>query len=440
MYEDKYVRRGEIYAIRSGSFNEPDSSMTRPGLIISAKTMNDLANAVIVAMLTTTENNIGIHYGPIMNTGRKSYVCCERLMTVDKARLGRLMGELSENQMKEVESRLDEVLDLGYVDDTPLKEKESEIATKNIQIKELKEEVAKLKVQIAARADDDIAVKAEIAMWQRLYEKVLDQLCTMKLTGDLARKVEKKTPATVVEDAPIKTTESLPVVEEEPKMLDINTAKFDEFRKIGLDSNLILNIINKRPHKKISDLKGLPGMTTIKYNLIEKKICCVVQPEPKKFVSALVEPDPGYEVEEVQKVNINTATGREIMEKLGTNECYAYSITSHRNKNGLYSSLEELKGVKGLSIAFYGQYKDRLTVGESAPSEPEKPTAEIKKVNVNTAKAVEIKESLGCSKNAAYAITSYRKTNGSISKLEELASLPWWSESMLAKHRDKLEI
>lgn len=62
------------------------------------------------------------------------------------------------------------------------------------------------------------------------------------------------------------------------------------------------------------------------------------------------------------------------------------------------------------------------------------------KVNVNTATAVEIKEATGMSMTVAFCITGYRKKHGDYKSLEDLTKVQRFSESMLARYRDKLEV
>lgn len=344
-----YFERGEVYWVRLDSGIGAEKGFGRPGVIVSADFLNNSSDLVSVAM-TTTKNN-GNYMWNVQNeaTDRTSWVQCNQVMSYDKSRLSTCIGKLNSAEMQAVDDALEKVFDLGYIDDSAVKEKEAEIAALKLQLKEQQEEIAKLNAHIDSHADEDMAKKVEIEMWQRLYEKALDQVCSMKLTGDVTRRTEKSSP-------PVKPAE--PKTEDSPKLVDINSCKFTELKKIGLSDNIAMTIVNRRPYKNISDLKNLPGLTSVKYKLIENKIFCSAVKKP--IVSALPEADLGYDPPE--------------------------------------------------------------------------------KVNINTAKAAEIKEALGCGINAAYAITRHRKTNGLITSLEELASLPFWTKSLLAKYRDKMEV
>ena len=378
MYEDKYVRRGEIYQVKSGETNDVDGGMTRPGLIVSSNIMNSQANAVIVVFLTTTDNNIGIHYGPIMNTGRKSYICCERIMQVSKTRLGKLMGSLSENQMREVESRLDDVLDLGYVDDTPVKEKEQEINALKLQMEELRSEVLRLRTSLDAKDDAILTRDVEIAVHKRMYEKAVGIIAAMRAEPDLpkplqyVREIEQTKISKPVEE-PKKPEPPKP---KEPKLVDINSATFSQLRGIGLSNNSVLTIINKRPFEKVEDLKNVPGIKAGTFRIIEKKICCVPvkTEEPPKIEEPKPTLDDGAELEAavavakvdeepaVVKVNVNTASAVEIHDATGLSMTACYAITGKRNRDGLYKSLDELVIPGRLSEATLAKYRDKMEV------------------------------------------------------------------------------
>ena len=371
MYDDKYVRRGEIYTIKSGEYDDPTGSMTRPGLIISNNKHNSSRrNTVIVAMLTTSDHNVGFRYGPINNTGRESYVCCENIATVTKSRLGRLMGSLSENQMKEVESRLDEVLDLGYVDDTPLKEKEQEINALKLQLEELKSEVFRLKTSLDATRDEVLTRDVEIAVHKRMYEKAVGVIAAMRAEPDMPenpRFLNKKIvePPKPVEEPKEPEPPKNPEPPKKPKLTDINTATFSQLRGIGLSNGIVLAVINGRPYKKVEDLKKIPGVTGKLYGIIEKKICCVPVESPK-VEEPVEEPKPVIEEPEVTvqptKVNVNTATAQEIHDITGLHITACYAITGKRKQVGRFINLEELVIPGRLSAKLLEKYRDKMEV------------------------------------------------------------------------------
>ena len=379
MYEEKYVKRGEIYSV--GSAEESDSPFTKPGLIISSDGCNENSSNVIIAYVTMKDNNIGIHYGPTKATGKPSYIQCEYLATVNKKRLGRFMGRLSDNEMREVESRLDEVLDMGYVDNTPLYEKEAECEALRLQLEELKAENARLKKKDQQHEDELLTRDVEIAVAKRMYEKAVGIIAAMRAEPDMPERpmgppkkvVEPKVPeAKVPEKKPTPKKGDPKPQPQQNGLVDINSAKFGVLRSIGLSNSIVLTIINDRPYKKVEDLKKVPGVNNTLYRIIENKVCCIPVPEepPKVEETPVVEETPKVEepkvaevvVEEnVQKVNVNKATTKELTD-IGLNKRSAQEIVSHRSKHGDYTKLEDLLVLKWFGNTCMKRYGHLLEV------------------------------------------------------------------------------
>lgn len=378
MYEEKYVKRGEIYSV--GSAEESDSPFTKPGLIISSDGCNENSSNVIIAYVTMKDSNIGIHYGPTKATGKPSYIQCEYLATVNKKRLGRFMGRLSDNEMREVESRLDEVLDMGYIDNTPLYEKEAECDALRLQLEELKAENARLKKKDQQHEDELLTRDVEIAVAKRMYEKAVGIIAAMRAEPDMPER-PMGPPKKVAEP---KVPEKKPTPKKgDPKpqpqqngLVDINSAKFGVLRSIGLSNSIVLTIINDRPYKKVEDLKKVPGVNNTLYRIIENKVCCIPVPEEPKKVeeTPVVEETPKVEepkvseetpvivVEEnAQKVNVNKATTKELTD-IGLNKRSAQEIVSHRSKHGDYTKLEDLLILKNFGNTCMKRYGHLLEV------------------------------------------------------------------------------
>jgi competence protein ComEA len=62
------------------------------------------------------------------------------------------------------------------------------------------------------------------------------------------------------------------------------------------------------------------------------------------------------------RVNINTATKQQLMELSGIGESRAESIISYREKNGAFSSIEDIMNVSGIKEAAYERIKDDICV------------------------------------------------------------------------------
>ena len=62
------------------------------------------------------------------------------------------------------------------------------------------------------------------------------------------------------------------------------------------------------------------------------------------------------------KVNINTASKEELMTLPGIGETKALEIIAYRQENGPFSSLEELKEVKGIGDGVFSKMKDYIEI------------------------------------------------------------------------------
>ena len=68
------------------------------------------------------------------------------------------------------------------------------------------------------------------------------------------------------------------------------------------------------------------------------------------------------ETEDSDKVNINTASKEELMTLPGIGETKALAILAYRQKNGPFSSIEELKNVEGIKDAVFSKMKEYIEI------------------------------------------------------------------------------
>ena len=350
-----YFERGEIYAVRMDMGVGSEEGSFRPGVIVSNNKGNTTQETVLVVYMTTHAKYQSIYFGT-MATGKRAWVMTNQIATVDKSRLNpRPMGVLTDEEMRKLEDCLEEVFDLGYTDDVTVREKETEIEV-------LKAEIEELKAQLAAKDEENkdelLSLRAESEMFQKLYGKVLDQVVSLKLGADIAMRMEKKTPVVAVAVEKEKPDEVVEAVEEK---VDINNCTQTALKKIGFSLPMARLIVSRRPYKTVSDLKTVPGMKASFFRIVESKLCCTPMPvEPEKVVVIKDAPDPGYEVE--RKVNVNTATAKEICEVTGIYMSMAYSITGYRNKNGRFKSLNDLLNIPRFGETCLKRYGDKMEV------------------------------------------------------------------------------
>ena len=155
-----------------------------------------------------------------------------------------------------------------------------------------------------------------------------------------------------------------------------------------------------------------------------------------------VEPKKTEEPVEFQrkKVNVNTASGKEIVESLGVSKVVAYSITGYRNKNGRFVEVEELLEVAKITKPIFERIKDYIEIApveETANDAPVEETA--KKVNINTASARKLM-GVGFSKEVANKIVHSRKMAGPYKTVDDLERVDGVSAGDIRKLRDMLEV
>lgn len=362
-----YFERGEVYGVRMDSGFGSEQGYYRPAVILSNNHANETSPTVNVAFTTTKCKPIGVNV-EVMATGRPSWVLCNQIATVDKARFGTMMGVLNSAEQKAVDDALEKVFDLGYVDEAALKEKESEIAGLNLLVSEAKAEVAVACAEVAKRDEEIASLKMEIEMWQKCYGRCMDMLVDTKVNGDLSRRTVTPpvvgTAAHMVPDLrpePPKEPELPPV---EDNRLDINSCTATALKKIGFSLAMARKIVESRPFKSVEDLKRVSGLKTSQFRIMAPKLCCnpvVVAEEPP--VEVKVDEPPKQEkkpkvVWDGVKVNINTVdTISRLMERTGMCQRTASEIIGHRKQFGNYEKVDDLLSLKsfgGIAMKRYG--------------------------------------------------------------------------------------
>ena len=179
-------------------------------------------------------------------------------------------------------------------------------------------------------------------MWEKLYKKALEELVSVKMTGDIDRLMKEKASvvsAAVVAEvpevkAPVEKAPEVKVapVEAEPVKPEINTCTEADLKKIGCSALVAHSIVANRPYKAVDDLRRVPYLVTVTHKLIKDKVVCV------PVVEKTTEEKPSG------KLNINTATVED-MERIGISPKTAQMIRAYRNKNGKFKSLDELLNV-----------------------------------------------------------------------------------------------
>ena len=302
------IKRGQVYYISADTHTGAEIGMYRPGVVISSTERNEKSSVVTIVYATTgrghDEESILV---PLPTSRKRSVAVCDQIFTVDKSRVGRFMFELTDFEMFQIEMALGKILKIGNGPESTEEETSSE-----------NDELYKLHM--------------EAEMYKRLYEKAMSQLVDAKFANDLERKPESKIIPVIAAADP------------QPELIDLNTAKFDDFVKLGLSANQVCNILNSRPFKAVEFLKFVPGITDIAYQLVA----------PKVFVSEVASAP--------KKVNINTATLQDLTEKAGISADAARRIVAYRNKHGRFSGVKDLLNVDRFGEIRLAKYAPLLEV------------------------------------------------------------------------------
>lgn len=439
------VERGELYWVKLGDSVGSEESVGRPGVIVSSRKGNETSPIVQIAY-TTTQVKYGVINPSTYASGRKTWILCNQIQTVDKSRLERYLGKLTSEEMKAVDDALEIVLDLGYKDDEEVERLKSEIESLKSEIVELTGEVAR---EQAKREDELLSYKVENAMWQKCYDKVLNQLVDMKVSGDIGRRVPIKVEVPKQPELPEepKEPENPPVVEPvqddrvvHDERVDINHCTQTQLKKVGMSDALARAVVAKRPFDSVADLKNVQGMNKKKFQIWEPKLTCtpleiiVLDTEPAVEVAEVVETEVVTEAE--GKVNINTVSALELVEKLGMGTATAYAITGYRKKNGPYAKVEDLVNAPRITMHMVERIRDKIHCGSDTVEEPYTGP----KVNINTATAAEIHEITGLDKTVCFSITGCRKRDGLYRSVEDVRNIPKFKDYHWLKYGKMFEV
>lgn len=109
------MRKYELYSVNLDPTVGAEMQKTRPCLIISPDEMNAYVRTVIIIPLTSTSRELPtrVLIKATTQSGLKnnSYAAIDQIKTVDKSRLGNLIGEISESEKHDVTTVLLELFD-----------------------------------------------------------------------------------------------------------------------------------------------------------------------------------------------------------------------------------------------------------------------------------------------------------------------------------------
>ena len=86
------------------------------------------------------------------------------------------------------------------------------------------------------------------------------------------------------------------------------------------------------------------------------------------YMAMVLAAPPG--VADTRPININTASAAELASLKGIGEVKAQAIVSHREKNGSFKSIDDLKAVSGIGDKLMEQLRPQITIGSNEKNEP----------------------------------------------------------------------
>ena len=109
------MQKFSIYGVNLDPTVGAEMNKTRPCLIVSPNEMNNYLRTVIIAPLTTPERKLPtrilIRATPTSGLKNNSYVALDQIKTIDKSRVTKFIGEISEDEKHQVSDILKEMFD-----------------------------------------------------------------------------------------------------------------------------------------------------------------------------------------------------------------------------------------------------------------------------------------------------------------------------------------
>jgi len=148
------IKRGDIYYVYPVDFTGSEQGGGRPAIVVSNDIGNHYASIVSVVFLTTQKKKNLPTHAAIRSSARDSIALCEQVSTIAKERLGAYIASCSNDEMQEVDRAVAIALGLRSTDgnaNRPFTESSTE-------------------------AVESIAVRAELNVYKRLYDNLLQTL------------------------------------------------------------------------------------------------------------------------------------------------------------------------------------------------------------------------------------------------------------------------
>lgn len=326
-YRTPELKRGDVYYVDVGDSIGREETFNRPGVVITSDFGIKNSPVVTVVLVSSSSRDMSVN-AKLTSLSRASWAMGNQVKTIDKSRLENFICHLTAAEMQAVDEAVQIALGLPM-----------ENQTYKIRISQLENTINQLKEQNAK-------LKLDTEIHKKTYEKLLDRVVEMTIEQDLSKRLSE----------PKQQPEPEP---EESGPVNINECSLAELLALGFHGSVAKNIIAARPIMKKDDLRIVPDVTRIAYQLVENKITVgdVSKYKPKPPV-VIPEPEPEPEPE---KININTCFAPDLL-ALGMGEPLVRSIMTYRKQNGEFARIEELLNVPRFGRVCMQKYGPHLEV------------------------------------------------------------------------------
>lgn len=106
------MKRGEIYYIDIPFYTGSEITKNRPGIIVSCDALNNVGSLATVVYLSASPKRMSPSHVEVYSSYRPSTAMCEQIYTIDKSRIGNYVGELSQDEMEQVDAAIRRTLGL----------------------------------------------------------------------------------------------------------------------------------------------------------------------------------------------------------------------------------------------------------------------------------------------------------------------------------------
>lgn len=145
------MERGEIHLIDIQNSVGGEIRKTRPGIIVSRQGLIDALQVVTVVFTSSADQHLSIaEHQTIRSTERVSTALCEQITTVDKSRVGAMLGYATDEEMDRINLAMASAL--GICD-------------------------ASVESSAAKQTYDTAKIAGELACYKAMCAELLDRLC-----------------------------------------------------------------------------------------------------------------------------------------------------------------------------------------------------------------------------------------------------------------------